>query len=60
MIIRTKSVNDRCANVKGVIITAESLRDLYKWLGEHEGCAETRRGARQVIDLLDNIYDKVR
>lgn len=60
MIIRTKSVNDRQANVKGVIITAESLRDLYKWLGEHDGSADIRRGARQVIDLLDNIYDKVR
>lgn len=57
MIIRTKTVNN--SSVKGIIITADTLRDLRKWLASADGNPDRIAGAKGVIDFLDVLYDKV-
>lgn len=57
MIIRTKTLNNR--DVKGVIITADTLRDFRKWLDMVNANKDHKEGARTVIDFLDKMYDEV-
>jgi hypothetical protein len=58
MIVRTKTVND--GYVKGVIVTADTLRDLHRWLEDVQGSADHKEGARHVVNFLDNMYDRIR
>lgn len=56
MKIGYKVVNER--DVKGVIVTAETIMDLRRWLINVNGTDEAKSGAQEVIDFLEDSYRK--
>lgn len=56
MKIGYKVVNERGA--KGVIVTAETIMDLRRWLAGVGGTDEAKLGAQEVIDFLEDSYRK--
>jgi len=55
-IVYVKTVHDR--NVKGVIVTAETLLDLRRVIKETEN-PDIKRGMESIVNTLEDFYNKI-
>lgn len=55
--ISFKTVNER--GTRGIIVTAETILDLRRWLRNVDASPAGREGAKEVIDFLEDSYRRV-
>lgn len=55
--INFKTVNER--GTRGIIVTAETILDLRRWLIDVDATPAGREGAKAVIDFLEDSYRRV-